>query len=77
MPGTVISLRDTSSSRARRAISLSRSAILPLKTGEQDAVQSQMLAVGMSALDLQSGYQANTNFRTAGASKADHDEIRT
>jgi hypothetical protein len=27
MPGTVISLRDTSSSRARRAISLSRSAI--------------------------------------------------
>ena len=55
MPGTVISLRDTSSSRARRAISLSRSAILPLKTGEQDAVQSQMLAVGMSALDLQSG----------------------
>jgi hypothetical protein len=28
---------------------------LPLKTGEQDAVQSQMLAVKMSALDLQSG----------------------
>ncbi len=31
MPGTVISLRDTSSSRARRAISLSKSAILPLR----------------------------------------------
>ena len=35
MPGMVISLRDTSSSRARRAISLSRSAILPSEAGEQ------------------------------------------
>jgi len=35
MPGTVIGLRDTSSARARRAISLSRSAILLLRAGEE------------------------------------------
>ena len=34
MPGMVISRRDTSSSRARRAISLSRSAIVPLRLSE-------------------------------------------
>lgn len=41
MPGTVISQRDATSSRARRAISWSRSVTLPLKLGQQVQHQSE------------------------------------
>jgi hypothetical protein len=41
-PGTVISLRDTSSSRPRRAISLSRSAILPLRPVSRSNINRNM-----------------------------------
>src|SRR6478672_7099664 len=42
MPGTVISLRDTASSRARRAISLSRAAILPLRPASRSNINRNM-----------------------------------